>query len=70
MNQQFLGQKIHQQFLGPLFLFQKIWIHVVFQVVPLELMPLISGVLLVGKDIVIRIKAQVLIANPVNLRAK
>jgi hypothetical protein len=58
---------MNQQFLGPLFLFQKIWIHVVFQVVLLELMPLISDVLLVGKDIVIRIKAQVLIANPVNL---
>ena len=37
------------------------------QVVPLELMPLISDVLPVGKDIVIRIKAQALIVNPVNL---
>jgi hypothetical protein len=40
---------------------------VAIQVVPPELMPLISDVLPVEKDIVIRIKAQVLIVSPVNL---
>ena len=58
---------MNQQFLGPLFLFQKMWIYVAIQVVPLELMPLISDVLPVEKDIVVRIKAQVLIVSPVNL---